>query len=77
MQYEAKKTEMEKEKPNLPANIPLERSLWHGTNENAIDSIIMHGFNRSYAGDNGNGLSLCEKFRSFCANRNSHFSNKN
>jgi len=57
-QYETKKKEMQNEKPNLPASMPLERELWHGTQANAIDGIVMHGFNRSYAGDNGKNVHL-------------------
>ncbi|XP_052771707.1 protein mono-ADP-ribosyltransferase PARP14-like [Mya arenaria] len=51
-QYQAKKSFLQEQKPILPPNMPLERELWHGTNEAAMDSIICHGFNRSYAGDN-------------------------
>ncbi|KAH3790015.1 protein mono-ADP-ribosyltransferase PARP14-like [Dreissena polymorpha] len=51
-QYLTKKKCLEESNPNRPANMPLERELWHGTNQNAKDSIILHGFNRSYAGDN-------------------------
>ncbi|XP_052771500.1 protein mono-ADP-ribosyltransferase PARP14-like [Mya arenaria] len=50
--YQAKKSFLIEQKPNLPPNMPLERELWHGTNETAMDMIICHGFNRSYAGDN-------------------------
>jgi len=27
--------------------------LWHGTKSNIVQSIIRHGFNRSFAGING------------------------
>ena len=32
---------------------PIERQLWHGTDETAIDNICANGFNRSYCGKNG------------------------
>ncbi|XP_052260750.1 protein mono-ADP-ribosyltransferase PARP15-like [Dreissena polymorpha] len=51
-QYLTKKKCLEESNPNRPANMPLERELWHGTNQNAMDSIILHGFKRSYAWDN-------------------------
>ncbi|XP_060577859.1 protein mono-ADP-ribosyltransferase PARP14-like [Ruditapes philippinarum] len=50
-QYQAKKNQMKEQKPNLPANMPIERDLWHGTKYEAVTSIQMHGFNRSYSGD--------------------------
>lgn len=53
-QYMAKKKQMTEQKPNLPANMPIERDLWHGTKYDAVTSITMHGFNRSYSG-NANG----------------------
>jgi len=31
----------------------IERSLWHGTSEDAVGSINTGGFNRSYCGKNG------------------------
>lgn len=30
-----------------------ERTLWHGTAYDALDSINTYGFNRSYCGKNG------------------------
>ncbi|KAH3790018.1 hypothetical protein DPMN_168212, partial [Dreissena polymorpha] len=51
-QYQTKKKQLEESNPNRPATMPLERELWHGTNENAMESINLHGFNRSYAGNN-------------------------
>ncbi|XP_053407686.1 protein mono-ADP-ribosyltransferase PARP14-like [Mercenaria mercenaria] len=53
-QYQAKRRQMTEQKPNLPANMPIERELWHGTKYDAVTSIQMHGFNRSYSG-NANG----------------------
>jgi hypothetical protein len=31
----------------------IERTLWHGTNEKALESICQYGFNRSYCGKHG------------------------
>lgn len=52
-QYMAKKRLMSEQKPKLPPNMPIEQQLWHGTTHDAVDSIEMHGFNRSYCGKNG------------------------
>lgn len=30
-----------------------EKRLFHGTDDNTVDKINAHGFNRSYAGKNG------------------------
>ncbi|CAG2246296.1 PARP10_14_15 [Mytilus edulis] len=49
-QYMAKKLNME----NESSAHNTERTLWHGTAYNAIDSINTYGFNRSYCGKNGN-----------------------
>jgi hypothetical protein len=42
-------------------NIVAERILWHGTSADALESINLHGFNRSYCGKNGelSTISLC------------------
>ena len=40
-----------KQNPNPAAKFPIERSVWHGTSNDAVSSIQIHGFNRSYAGD--------------------------
>ncbi|XP_053407691.1 protein mono-ADP-ribosyltransferase PARP14-like isoform X2 [Mercenaria mercenaria] len=57
-QNQAKKKQMTEQKPNLPPNMPTERELWHGTKYDAVTSIQMHGFNRSYIG-NANGQ-ICQ-----------------
>ena len=50
---------MEKRK-NKPK--PVERSLWHGTDVAAVDSINTAGFNRSYCGKNGSyGVHIGDK----------------
>ncbi|KAK3598396.1 hypothetical protein CHS0354_019799 [Potamilus streckersoni] len=55
-QYEAKKKLIEQNNPGHPN----ENLLWHGTSADTVDSINMHGFNRSYCGKNavayGNGV---------------------
>ena len=51
MQYEAKKQLLEQQNPPGTTN---ERTLWHGTAPEAVDSINAHGFNSlSYCGKNG------------------------
>ena len=40
-----------KQNPKPAAKFPIERSVWHGTSNDAVSSIQIHGFNRSYAGD--------------------------
>ncbi|KAL3864766.1 hypothetical protein ACJMK2_006422 [Sinanodonta woodiana] len=47
-QYEAKKKLIEQNNRGHPN----ERSLWHGTSVVSVDSISMHGFNRSYCSKN-------------------------
>ncbi|XP_053390313.1 protein mono-ADP-ribosyltransferase PARP15-like [Mercenaria mercenaria] len=47
-QYEAKKTELEVQNPNMKN----ENFLWHGTSPDAVESINNRGFNRSYCGKN-------------------------
>ncbi|KAK3598393.1 hypothetical protein CHS0354_019796 [Potamilus streckersoni] len=47
-QYEAKKKLIEQNNPGHQN----ESSLWHGTSADTVDSISMHGFNRSYCGKN-------------------------
>ena len=34
-------------------NIQVERTLWHGTSSDTLESINLSGFNRSYCGING------------------------
>lgn len=36
-----------------PKDHQNERTLWHGTAHDALDSINTYGFNRSYCGKNG------------------------
>ncbi|CAG2237184.1 PARP10_14_15 [Mytilus edulis] len=47
--YSAKKDLLEKQNPRGQQN---EQELWHGTQDKAILSINMFGFNRSYCSDN-------------------------
>lgn len=49
-QYVAKKKLLESQNPKGTQN---ERELWHGTAPEAVNSINLHGFNRSYCGKNG------------------------
>lgn len=49
-QYHAKKKQLEDQNPQNTQN---EKFLWHGTADDAVDSINAHGFNRSYCGKNG------------------------
>ncbi|XP_052223868.1 protein mono-ADP-ribosyltransferase PARP14-like [Dreissena polymorpha] len=48
-QYHAKKKQLEEQNPPGTTN---ERFLWHGTTESTVDSVNLHGFNRSYCGKN-------------------------
>ncbi|KAH3794946.1 hypothetical protein DPMN_148488 [Dreissena polymorpha] len=48
-QYHAKKKQLEEQNPPGTIN---ERFLWHGTTESTVDSVNLHGFNRSYCGKN-------------------------
>lgn len=50
VQYIAKKKNMDKRNPAGHVNEIL---LWHGTNEEVLESINMQGFNRSFHGKNG------------------------
>ncbi|CAG2237179.1 PARP10_14_15 [Mytilus edulis] len=38
---------------NQHSNVVVEQQLWHGTGSDAVPSIIMYGYNRSYCGKNG------------------------
>ncbi|XP_052099784.1 protein mono-ADP-ribosyltransferase PARP14-like [Mytilus californianus] len=38
---------------NQGSNVVVEQQLWHGTGSDAVPSIIMYGYNRSYCGKNG------------------------
>lgn len=49
-QYQAKKKLLDQQNKSGTQN---ERTLWHGTAPEAVDSINAHGFNRSYCGKNG------------------------
>ena len=53
--YEAKKKNMASQKHRKNK---LERTVWHGTDVNAIQSIETNGFNRSYCGKHGTVLNL-------------------
>jgi len=48
-QYVGRKKVMEKEKPN----IQIERQLFHGCKGDVVKNIYHQGFNRSFAGANG------------------------
>jgi hypothetical protein len=52
--YAAKRSSME----NQNKNVKNEQELWHGTPENAVVSINMYGFNRSYCASNSSKLCL-------------------
>ncbi|XP_053407780.1 protein mono-ADP-ribosyltransferase PARP14-like isoform X2 [Mercenaria mercenaria] len=52
-QYHTKKKQLEGQNP---PNTQNENFLWHGTAEDAVDSINAHGFNRSYCGKNATAL---------------------
>lgn len=51
-QYVAKKGKILKANPN----ITVEKTLWHGTSFDTVQSINNYGFNRSYCGKNGKFL---------------------
>ena len=55
--YEAQKCKVTAEVAGT--SLPVERELWHGTDAASVLSICSKGFNRSYAGKNGE-LSDCE-----------------
>jgi poly [ADP-ribose] polymerase 10/14/15 len=60
-QYEVKKRQMRIRNTDIK---PLEnnwKELWHGTSPDAIENIIMNGFNRSYCGKNGEGSSFPQR----------------
>ena len=46
-QYAAKKAYLEVQNPG----IENEKTLWHGTRSEAVESINNYGFNRSYCGN--------------------------
>ncbi|XP_053373223.1 protein mono-ADP-ribosyltransferase PARP14-like [Mercenaria mercenaria] len=56
-QYMTKKKQLDEQNPPGTQN---EQLLWHGTREDAVDSINAHGFNRRFCGENatayGNGV---------------------
>ena len=57
--YEASKLTLKKQSRADMA----ERILWHGTSDNALDSICQYGFNRAYCGKNGNvAISVFSQF---------------
>ena len=49
--YEAQKCKVTAEVAGT--SLPVERELWHGTDTASVLSICSKGFNRSYAGKNG------------------------
>ena len=49
--YEAFKSKVTKELDG--SGIPIERQLWHGTDESSVQLICQNEFNRSFAGKNG------------------------
>ena len=49
--YEAFKSKVTKELGG--SGIPVERQLWHGTDESSVHLICQNEFNRSFAGRNG------------------------
>lgn len=40
------------------SNPEFERTLYHGTSEDSVKEICLHGFNRSFCGKNGTFFSL-------------------
>ena len=50
-QYVVRKKQMEQSLQG--AGVQVERMLWHGTGADTLESISLHGFNRSYCGKNG------------------------
>ncbi|XP_053407527.1 protein mono-ADP-ribosyltransferase PARP14-like [Mercenaria mercenaria] len=54
-QYSAKRKEMNNNNPKKKDN---ERVLWHGTADDAVQSINSHGFNRSYCGKNATAFGM-------------------
>ena len=49
--YEAFKSKVTRELGG--SGIPVERQLWHGTDEDSVQLICKNEFNRSFAGKNG------------------------
>ena len=37
----------------------FERTLYHGTDEDTVKEICLHGFNRSFSGKNGTFIQPC------------------
>ena len=37
----------------MTSNHPVERELFHGTDQYAIENILQNGFDRNFAGKNG------------------------
>ncbi|XP_053385259.1 protein mono-ADP-ribosyltransferase PARP14-like [Mercenaria mercenaria] len=54
-QYQTKKEQLKSEHKNVP-HLQVERTLWHGTQEDKEKSITSNGFNRSYAGATFQGM---------------------
>jgi len=50
-QYEVRKESMQRQ--HGARNMQVERTLWHGTSSETLESIKLTGFNRSYCGRNG------------------------
>ena len=53
LQYMSKKKQIDNQNQNTKG-IKNERILWHGTDSDTYGKIIKHGFDRSFAGKNGN-----------------------
>jgi len=57
--YAAKRSLMEKQNQN----VKNEQELWHGTQDTAVVSINLYGFNRSYCESNSGKLYLFLLFK--------------
>jgi hypothetical protein len=57
--YAAKRSLLEKQNQN----VKNEQELWHGTQEKAVVSINLYGFNRSYCESNSGKLYLFLLFK--------------
>lgn len=51
---------------NQGSNVVAEQQLWHGTGSDAVPSIIMYGYNRSYCGKNGKYKDGVLIYRNYC-----------
>lgn len=57
-QYQLKRMSVQQE----AADVEFERTLYHGTSEDTVKEICLHGFNRSFCGKNGTFVPLVTNY---------------